>query len=91
MTTTAPERRVTVTPAEEEAWVEINTKLARVTPRPRTEAFDPTRYCGDYRAVRPALVRGVPLLEKIPFSWARGVAKAIRLLMVLADTACPVR
>jgi hypothetical protein len=49
---------------------------------------DPAELCKTYRKARPWIERAIVLIEMLP--WGGPVAKAIRLLMTIADQLCPV-
>jgi hypothetical protein len=49
---------------------------------------DPKELCKLYRNAKPFIVGAIKLIELLP--WGGPVAKAVRLLMQIADTLCPV-
>jgi hypothetical protein len=44
--------------------------------------------CDTYRRIKPYLQAILPFVEKVPM-WGKRIADAIRLLMKIADAACP--
>ncbi len=46
--------------------------------------------CDKYRGIRDDLEKAVAFLESLPLKQTKAIAKAIRMLMVIADLACPI-